>query len=400
MVYDLLLVASIILSYCAHYLLVRPLFHLILQEDRKRKPHTDTIMGNKASSVNQHSPFSDDWGLPPEDVPPGERDPNELILQSWAYCRAKPSPTQMYRSDVEERQRRKELAWRKRSSFIELDCGDDSFFIANNYKVIGVSDGIGGWSDYGVNSSLFSNTLMENAKLFAETHREERDPEVILQAAYDKVKRDKKVKAGSATACVATLRKNEEGKHILDVANLGDSGAMVIRNRQQLYRVHEKVHDFNAPFQLSVLPKALQGKAFSDRVQDSIRESTEVQEGDVVVLGTDGFFDNRFNSQIAADAGWIGKTEGSAVEKIPIIGFFLSGFFSDDRVEYVDPYRVAQRLVADSYKMSLEKEAQTPWSNMLRQYGVKDAMGGKVDDITVVLSRVSTRESMSDSSVW
>lgn len=342
----------------------------------------------------------DNWGTPSEDVPEDERDPTELVLQSWAYCKAKPSPAKTYRSDVEERKRRQSVTWRKRASFIELDCGEDSFFVANNYKVIGVADGVGGWSKQGVDPSLFANSLMENAKLFAETHRKELDPEVILDAAYRKVVHDKKIKAGSSTACIATLRKKEDGNHFLDVANLGDSGLLVVRNREQLFRVHEKVHGFNAPFQLAVLPQHLRGRAFSDRVEDCIRESVEVKEGDVVVMGTDGLFDNRFNSQLAEDAGWIGKSNHSVVTKIPLVGFWLSGLFDDEKVDYIDPFRVAQRLVADAFKVAVNPEANSPWASMLRQYGVADAKGGKTDDVTVVLARVSTREALSNNAVW
>lgn len=343
---------------------------------------------------------TNDWGLPPDDIPKDEEDAGELVLQTWAYCKAKPSPAQNYRSDVEERKRRQSVAWRKRASFIELDCGEDSFFVANTYKVIGVADGVGGWRDEGVDPTLFSNSLMENAKLFAETHRKELNPETILQSAFDKVLNDKKVKAGSSTACVATLRSDESGKHFLDVANVGDSGLLVVRNRRVLHRVHEKVHGFNAPFQLAVLPKHLQGRAFSDSVSDAIRETVEVQKGDVVIAATDGLFDNQFNATIASDAGWIGKVEGSVLERVPLVGFLLSAAFADEKVAYVDPQRVAQRIVQNAYKVSLDNEAYTPWVSMLRKVGASEAKGGKTDDITLVLSRVTTREELRAGTVW
>ncbi|ESL06726.1 hypothetical protein TRSC58_05597 [Trypanosoma rangeli SC58] len=348
------------------------------------------------AAANQTS----NWGVPPEDIPEDEKDIEELVLQTWAFCKAKPSPAQTYRSDVEERKRRISVSWRKRASFLELDCGEDSFFVANTYKVIGVADGVGGWRDEGVDPALFSNTLMENAKLFAETHRKELNPEVILQSAFDKVLNDKDVKAGSATALVATLRKEDSGKHILDVANVGDSGLLVVRNREVLHRVHEKVHGFNAPFQLAVVPPHLRGRAFSDNVSDATREKVEVQKGDVVVAATDGFFDNQFNATIASDAGWIGKVEGSAMNRVPLVGFVLSAIFADEKVAYIDPQRVAQRLVQSAYKVSLDHEAHTPWASMLRKFGAEDAKGGKTDDITVVLSRVTTRDELSTSNMW
>lgn len=360
-------------------------------------------MGNKQSSIVQPPiPESreESWGEPPTQVPADEKDPLELVIQSWAFCKAKPSPIKHYKSDAEEKARRDGLKWRKRSSFIELDCGEDSFFVSNTYKAIGVADGVGGWRDLGVDPAHFSNSLMENAKLYSETHRKDLNPESILQHAYDKIKRDKFVKAGSSTATVATLVK-EGDKHFLDVANIGDSGCLVIRNRQILHRVHELVHGFNAPFQLAILPPHMT-RAFSDNVSDAVRERVEVQKGDVIVMGTDGLFDNRFNSHIAADAGWCGKTEESIISKIPVLGNLLSVFFAkyDQEVDYIDPYRVATRLVQDAYKTSLSKEENSPWSSLLRQAGVQDAKGGKVDDITVVLGRIATREEVNLSAQW
>ena len=342
-----------------------------------------------------------DWGKTPEKVPEEEKDSiSELVIQAWAYCKPKPNLAQNYRSDTEEKERRRQIAWRKRGSFIELDCGDDSFFVSNTYKAIGVADGVGGWRDHGVDASAMSNALMANAKLYTETHRTVRDPEEILRMAFNKTVADKKVAAGSSTACIATLSKRDD-RHYLDVANLGDSGLMVVRNREMVHRVHEKVHGVTSPFQLSILPESLQTVAYKDRVEDCLRESIPVQEGDVILLGTDGLFDNRFNTTLASECGWIGEVQGSVLEQIPLIGNALSLMWStDSKIEYVDPQRVAQRVVGDCYKTSTSKTEETPWSRMLQSMGAEEARGGKVDDITLVLARVTTRERLMDEVMW
>jgi hypothetical protein len=41
---------------------------------------------------------------------------------------------------------------------------EDASFMTE--KGVGVSDGVGGWSSYGINSSLFSNTLMKECQKF------------------------------------------------------------------------------------------------------------------------------------------------------------------------------------------------------------------------------------------
>lgn len=78
--------------------------------------------------------------------------------------------------------------------------------------------------------------------------------EVSISPLYILEKAFKKVNAvGSATALVAMLNKNE-----LSVANIGDSGFLIVRFKKgEPYCPHkskEQQHAFNIPFQLSQLP--------------------------------------------------------------------------------------------------------------------------------------------------
>lgn len=41
---------------------------------------------------------------------------------------------------------------------------EDAYFLTK--KGLGVSDGVGGWNNYGIDSSLFSNALMQECKKF------------------------------------------------------------------------------------------------------------------------------------------------------------------------------------------------------------------------------------------
>lgn len=365
--------------------------------------------GTQSSSSSNNSQFGGsldpndnnfNWGLPPEAPPQNEKTPDELVLQSWVSCRSKPSAAKNFRSDAEERDRRAQLAWRKRSSFIELDCGEDSFFVSNTYKTIGIADGVGGWRDEGYDSSVFANELMRLSKLYTETHRGDRDPENILGNAFRRLNHEKFVSAGSSTAMVASLR-TIAGKNFIDVANLGDSGLFIVRDDQVIHRVHEKSHGVNAPFQLAVLPSHFKGKAYEDNVSDAVREQFEVREGDVIVMGTDGLFDNRFCSQIAGDAKLIGARKRSVFDNIPGLGqIFKILFEKQERAGFSDPYRVCQRIVTSAYNASQNPNEDTPWSRSLKQYGVAGAEGGKVDDITLVLSRVVTRETASNTTMW
>lgn len=385
--------------------------------------------GELGLSANSHS--TDPQAL--------QNDPDDLVIQTWAFCKAKPAPALVYRSDAEERQRRESRKWRERASFVELDCGEDSFFVSRDQKTIGVADGVGGWRSMGVDPSEFSNALMAHAKQYVDSRAqhstEPADPQKTMAVAHKKVVEEKKVKAGSSTACIATLRRLSDGSHELDVANLGDSGLLVVRQRKPYFRAHELTHAFNTPFQLAVVPKYLVGRSISDTAQRAVRERVKVQEGDVIVMGTDGLFDNRFEEQLAEDAGWIGfqsTDSGSAssflqgklnrsagdnnqskatlassgngtnsssmqaanqafLSNIPVVGRWLSYNMSNEPISFTDPYKVAQRLVMDASRSSLSSTTMTPWSATLRQHGAPHALGGKSDDITVILGRIGKR---------
>lgn len=345
-------------------------------------------------------------------------DPEELVLQTWAFCKAKPSPPFVYTSERELEKRREALQFRERPSFKNLDCGEDSFFVANHHRAMGVADGVGGWRKKGVDPSEFSNALMAHAKSYADTHEKELDPQKIMDAAHQKIIEEKKVKAGSSTACIATLKKTKDGSHELDVANLGDSGLLVVRDRKYVFRARERQHRFNAPYQLSVSLSSPPGRSLSDTAKDAARERVRVQEGDVIVMGTDGLFDNRFAEHLAEDAGWIGWLpsnytwsarsggtggEHSTAERptqngnaflssIPIVGRWLAiSGIGNEPLGFTDPYRVAQRLVMDASRIATDRNSVTPWSMALRKQGRDHSTGGKEDDITVILGRIGKR---------
>lgn len=96
---------------------------------------------------------------------------------------------------------------------------------------LGVADGVGSWSQNGVDPALFSQALMYHASQAFERAKEgARDedarPVRLLSKAYGEVMQEKGVPAGSSTATILTLE-SETG--VLRSANLGDSGFMVLR---------------------------------------------------------------------------------------------------------------------------------------------------------------------------
>lgn len=123
---------------------------------------------------------------------------------------------------------------------------------------------------------------------------------------------------GSSTALVVCID-GKRGK--LGIANLGDSAVMVLRKQMSrmtcAHRSKEQQHQFNCPYQLSRLPRPSDYPSLVARGMGSLTRvlqnasmlpqdtpdmarvySVNIEEGDLVLLGTDGVFDNLFDHEI------------------------------------------------------------------------------------------------------
>lgn len=222
--------------------------------------------------------------------------------------------------------------------------GEDAYFLSDDMKVIGIADGVGGWGDIGVDPALYSKSLMEGAKLSAESSPSTRDPVDIMSEAYQY----SSYVQGSSTACIINI----DGIH-LTAANLGDSGFMVIRGMEIVFRTKEQQHSFNFPYQI--------GTGSADKPQDAQRLSVEVQPGDLVIAGTDGLWDNLFDEDILE---------------------ILANCSSND------PATIAQQIARQAHIVANDKDIISPFSKSARSNGYPLATGGKLDDITVIVGRV------------
>lgn len=194
-----------------------------------------------------------------------------------------------------------------------VQVGEDAYFKRSD--AIGVADGIGGWSNTagifqtkiffyflliylsGANSALYSSQLMHYANLEMNRFEDIEDPYFfqynttnpvdILQRSYEQsLKEAKRLNTlGSTTACIAVLRHDE-----LRVANIGDCGISVIRHNQYVFRSEEQQHAFNFPYQLGILSK--------DQPKDAQSFTVQVEKGDIIIMATDGLYDNLFDKDI------------------------------------------------------------------------------------------------------
>ncbi|CAN1161695.1 Probable protein phosphatase 2C 26 [Linum perenne] len=145
--------------------------------------------------------------------------------------------------------------------------GEDAFFISSyNGGVCAIADGVSGWAKKNVDPSLFSRELMANASCLVQ------DEEVALAADI-----------------VAMLERNGT----LKVANVGDCGLKLIRGGQIIFSTSPQEHYFDCPYQLS-------SETIGQTYLDAMISNVEVMEGDTIVMGSDGLFDNVFDHEIVS----------------------------------------------------------------------------------------------------
>ncbi|GAM21518.1 hypothetical protein SAMD00019534_046930 [Acytostelium subglobosum LB1] len=208
---------------------------------------------------------------------------------------------------------------------------EDSHFLSNDFTTVGVADGVGSWRSVGVDSGEYSRGLMQYAQSIANEHPHYNPYELIEHAYVNTTNRV----PGSSTICILKL----SGSRLYS-GLVGDSSFIVIRKDKVSYRSREQTHKPNCPYQL--------GQQSLDRPSNGDYQDLEVQENDIVVIGTDGFFDNVFDEEIL-----------EAIKKVNSIQSFF------------------QHLADTARKKSIDPNSNTPHAV---RYNSK---GGKPDDITV-----------------
>ncbi|CAF2824620.1 unnamed protein product [Rotaria sp. Silwood2] len=173
--------------------------------------------------------------------------------------------------------------------------GDDAGFIIQKERgnFLGISDGAGGNQMYGYNPRLFSESLMRNCSDLAHTGKySTSQPKRLLCHAFDRVQRENCF--GSATACVLGV---DCGTGRLYSVNIGDSGYVIVRQGCVVYRSRSQAMNGDCPRQLDVYPwtASLKGHGINYTQissHDAICDTFDLELNDIIILSTDGLFDN------------------------------------------------------------------------------------------------------------
>lgn len=167
---------------------------------------------------------------------------------------------------------------------------------------------------------------------------------------------------GSSTLVIATIDQKERK---LKTALIGDSGFLILRpenSNQKKYRIYFKSeiqqHSFNAPFQVGRKGRELIG----DHPRDCVEKEFNLKLDDIVILGTDGIFDNLYVEDIK-----------KKVEEHDCKNF--------------NPIQLSKEIAEMAFQMSKNKIDISPFAERARQVNLY-YKGGKDDDISIIVAKI------------
>mmetsp|Transcript_29152 Transcript_29152/g.56011 ORF Transcript_29152/g.56011 Transcript_29152/m.56011 type:complete len:519 (+) Transcript_29152:156-1712(+) len=238
--------------------------------------------------------------------------------------------------------------------------GEDAYFNIqqNGVYVMGVADGVYMWRTMGIDAGEFSRALMAES-LNAVRGGQTLAPDVLSEAGTRVTAADVK---GSSTVCIIAV---DTHTRVLTSANLGDSGFMLIRGADMfspevVYMSEAQEHEFGRPFQLGHHDAA-------DAPADAIRWTGQVKEGDIIVAGSDGLFDNLEVDTVVEQAK-------EMVHKYKSKG---SSFVAK---------KISARITECAFNTSLNRGLVTPYSRAASEAFDMVYSGGKKDDICVAVA--------------
>ncbi|RWW28116.1 hypothetical protein GW17_00007432 [Ensete ventricosum] len=171
--------------------------------------------------------------------------------------------------------------------------GEDAHFICEREQVVGVADGVGGWAKLGIDAGVYARELMSHAEQAVRASPEGFvDPFQVLATAHARTNA-----LGASTACIMALK----DQVFYSSSCMQSNAALTIK-------------------------------------------SMGVEPGDIIVVATDGVFDNLFDSEV-----------------VPLIKSGLAFHQSAERIA---------NLIADAaQRNSIRRLKETPFSRACRKAG-------------------------------
>ncbi len=280
------------------------------------------------------------------------------------------------------------------------DSGQDAFFIAKldaKSTAFGIADGVGGWATSGVDPAEFSHGFCHYmAKTTLEWTHGRLTPRMLMEIGYQNIIDDPSVPAGASTACIG-IAAADGG---LQMANLGDSGFLQLRLGAVHHCSNPQTHAFNTPYQLSIIPPKIivqsalfGGMPLSDLPEEAEISSGQLRHGDVLILATDGVWDNLnpqevlniVSSQMRSHGAWIDTDHKGLIVSDHIIQLTRLGRSGDKKGNQTIQGILAAAVAGEAKIASMNERRDGPFAREVQRYYPEEGYhGGKVDDICVI----------------
>ncbi|CCW60536.1 unnamed protein product [Phytomonas sp. EM1] len=223
--------------------------------------------------------------------------------------------------------------------------GEDAFF-SHPYG-ISVADGVGGYSEQGVDPAVYTRNVMSFSLEKVKANVCESGTASALDVLnYGWKMANTAAQPGGCPVTMATIVEHT----FASILNLGDCGIIVLRKKKLLYQTTTQQHSFNCPYQLPHDPPDLGEEA-----------KIQLREGDVFLCMSDGVLDN--------------------IEVDDLIKHL-------DNVEQSGCKQVAEAIGKHASLNGHNREFLSPFARHASQLGYR-YMGGKLDDITALVARVT-----------
>jgi protein phosphatase PTC7 len=234
--------------------------------------------------------------------------------------------------------------------------GEDALIVKD--RMISVADGVGGWAHHGVDVAKYSKQLM---RLIGEVYDKNPNatPKQIMTEANSET-----TEKGTSTWVIAIL--NPQNRTIATTL-VGDSGYLIVRpdhdlQLETIYRSVEQQKRFNFPYQIGT---------GGDSPSVGIDKIHSVKHNDILIMGSDGVFDNCFDMEL-----W------------DIVKLHL-----ENNGNLRDIQMVSDKIGKLAEKHGVDEKWRSPFQiHSEKSYGREVFRGGKQDDIAVIVSQIKFEE--------
>ncbi len=223
--------------------------------------------------------------------------------------------------------------------------GEDALFVKG--RTFGVFDGVTG-ADKLDGVPLYSRTLADEMKKYVS--KDSISIQQITKLLTDAADYADESATGASTAVVASIGENG----FLQALNVGDSLCMVVRDGKIAAKTREISHYWECPYQLAATS--------FDRPRDGTKLNVELIPGDLIIMGSDGIFDNVGDDML------------------------LELIAKNTRL---NPTQLSKKICELSRKQSLDGQSITPFGKQAQRRGdpaYKEGLGGKIDDASCIVA--------------